>query len=449
MSDPSNKLRLFALFFFTLLLVGFCVWRLNLAREINSEMAAIRAAGLPSNGQEANDYYTAVPDDQNAAVRMQKAFSLMTNYPDHRSNEVDIIPLPGRKSAFTAEQARLIAAYCAMNSNALTQVHEALKFTRCRYPMDLTWGAGTLLPHLSKLKVLARAEAFQALLDPGYSDVAIATILGMAQTLDKEPLIISKLVRMTLINIAVAVLERRLNEGQVHVNEAIDLTHMFRVVGQTNQLANGFIGERAIYIRYFRMSHAELNKYADSDSADLAPSGGPPLPGSQPLLFKATGFFERDLRFYLKVMGMNIQIAQNFPLNLPAMTNFEAQIFRTAKDNYYILSSLLLPAFDLAVFKEATELAKVREAGVALAIECFRQQTGRLPENLNELVPQFLSDVPEDPFDGQSLRYHQLAHGYVIYSVGRDGHDNNGREPPDHIKTDDKTEYDVTFMVER
>jgi len=94
-------------------------------------------------------------------------------------------------------------------------------------------------------------------------------------------------------------------------------------------------------------------------------------------------------------------------------------------------------------------LAQVRAAQSALAVERFRLAHGQLPEDLQELVPQFLSAVPDDPFDGQSLRYHRLAKGYVVYSIGRDGHDDGGRERPFDAKSSDKTEYDITFTVER
>lgn len=42
-----------------------------------------------------------------------------------------------------------------------------------------------------------------------------------------------------------------------------------------------------------------------------------------------------------------------------------------------------------------------------------------------------------------------LAKGYVIYSVGSDGHDDGGREKPADWKSSDKTTYDITFTVER
>jgi hypothetical protein len=192
-----------------------------------------------------------------------------------------------------------------------------------------------------------------------------------------------------------------------------------------------------------------MNKFADSDVDAPSGQGAAPLPGPQPIIYRLTGFFERDLRFYLQSMQTNIVLAETYPKNISVITNIQARIWETSSHNWYILSGLLLPAIDSAVFREASEVAHIRTAQAALAVEHFRKVHGRLPENLSELVPQFLAAVPQDPFDGQPLRYHLLKKGYVIYSVGRDGHDNNGRERPAKIKSSDKTEYDITFTVER
>jgi hypothetical protein len=209
------------------------------------------------------------------------------------------------------------------------------------------------------------------------------------------------------------------------------------------------IGERAMYMPYFRMSLAEIKKLSNSDDESQSEQSGPILPGPQPFIFKLTGFFERDLRFYLQSMETNISLAQIYPKNISLITNVEDQFSQTSRHNYYILSMMLLPALDSAIFREASELSQIRSTQAALAVEHFRLAHGQLPENLDELVPQFLPTVPIDPFDGRPLRYHRLTKGYVIYSVGRDGHDNNGRERPASTKSSDKTEYDITFTVER
>jgi hypothetical protein len=132
-----------------LAIVWFVVWRMNLAHDVNMEMQAIHAVGLPTSGAEANDYYTAVPDDENAAVKMADAFASLTNYNDRRSNEVVSMKFPQQNDTLTLEQLELVAGYCVMNSNALAQAKEAVKLPHCRYPMDLSWGAATPLPHLA------------------------------------------------------------------------------------------------------------------------------------------------------------------------------------------------------------------------------------------------------------------------------------------------------------
>ena len=214
-------------------------------------------------------------------------------------------------------------------------------------------------------------------------------------------------------------------------------------------MASGLIGERAIDIPYFRMSMAEINRLAQSDEKSTDLPTGPPLPGSQPMLFRVTGFFERDLLYYLQTMQTNIAFASLQPPQSLLVTNFQNKMYEELKHKYCILSTLLLPALGNAVIREADGLANVRNAQTAVAIERFRLMHGQIPDSLNDLVPQFLPAVPNDPFDGQPLHYHQLEKGYVIYSVGRDGQDNGGRELPAGAKLSEKTEYDITFTVER
>ena len=61
-----------------------------------------------------------------------------------------------------------------------------------------------------------------------------------------------------------------------------------------------------------------------------------------------------------------------------------------------------------------------------LALRLFRQDCGRLPERLDELVPKYLAATPVDPFSNQPLVYRRGDTGYLLYSVGPDGEDNGG-----------------------
>ncbi len=55
---------------------------------------------------------------------------------------------------------------------------------------------------------------------------------------------------------------------------------------------------------------------------------------------------------------------------------------------------------------------------VLLALKAYKMETGRHPSSLKELVPQYMTLVPDDPFDGRRLRY--SAEKKMIHSWGMD-----------------------------
>jgi hypothetical protein len=69
---------------------------------------------------------------------------------------------------------------------------------------------------------------------------------------------------------------------------------------------------------------------------------------------------------------------------------------------------------------------------VELAVRAYRQQHGSLPETLQSIVPEYLADVPADPFDPAlgKLHYGVDDNKFTLYSVGFDGRDNGGAVPP-------------------
>lgn len=422
---------------------------------MNGLLAAIRAEGLPTSGVELNNYYRAVPDDQNAAIVMQQAFDRLQNYPDARSNEVDHIRSLSWRQSLIPEQRELLAGYVELNLNAMAKAEEGIKLPQCRYPIDFSWGADTKLPHLVELRKLALLEQFRAFNasdsnQPAIASAAVISILGMASTLDQEPSLISKLVRLAMLNIAIATLERGMNQVSLSESELRGLDLAFFKAVDTNQLADGLVGDRAMMIRYFRMTSAEIKRYSESSAGDnKGAQAGPQIPGSRPMLFRVTGFFERDLRFYLEIMETNISLAKMPPPKSVLVSNVEAELRKQSQGEFYIMSTMLLPTINSLITRDISDQAQVRTAQVALKIELYRTLNGHLPETLGELVPQYLPAVPIDPFDGQPLRFHHLDKGYVVYSVGQDGHDNGGRERPPDAKSSDQTEYDLPFTVER
>ncbi|GAG47286.1 unnamed protein product [marine sediment metagenome] len=62
----------------------------------------------------------------------------------------------------------------------------------------------------------------------------------------------------------------------------------------------------------------------------------------------------------------------------------------------------------------------------ALAISCFRAETGRWPGELAELTPSLLKAVPMDAFSQGPLVYRADEDGCIVYSVGINLTDDGG-----------------------
>ncbi len=92
------------------------------------------------------------------------------------------------------------------------------------------------------------------------------------------------------------------------------------------------------------------------------------------------------------------------------------------------------------ILKKCQETVMVRATQTLLGIKAYKNDTSKYPNSLDELVPKYLSAVPKDPFDGNNIKY--LPEKKIIYSVGKDGKDDNG------ISTDDlQTVPDITFTI--
>jgi hypothetical protein len=62
-----------------------------------------------------------------------------------------------------------------------------------------------------------------------------------------------------------------------------------------------------------------------------------------------------------------------------------------------------------------------------LALRCYRAEQARIPARLDDLVTNYLSKVPQDPFTNQPLIYHPQGTNWLLYSVGEDGVDDGGK----------------------
>jgi hypothetical protein len=80
------------------------------------------------------------------------------------------------------------------------------------------------------------------------------------------------------------------------------------------------------------------------------------------------------------------------------------------------------------VLQTTDSIALDRLLVTQLALQAYKGEHGAYPAYLSDLVPRYLSRVPDDPFsDGQPLRYRRTGGKYLLYSIGPDAKDDGGR----------------------
>jgi len=91
------------------------------------------------------------------------------------------------------------------------------------------------------------------------------------------------------------------------------------------------------------------------------------------------------------------------------------------------LSGFLFPNLETAMFKEARLEADLNVARIGIGCKIYKNYKGRFPAKISDLAPDILPEEPLDPFTGKPYIYRLEDDGFIVYSVGSNQKDDNGR----------------------
>ena len=94
---------------------------------------------------------------------------------------------------------------------------------------------------------------------------------------------------------------------------------------------------------------------------------------------------------------------------------------------YYKMAEALVPNIRATLLKKATLEAIYDTARIGIGCKIYRNLHGDFPEDLAELSPELLENIPTDPFTGHPYIYKKQGQGLVVYSVGSNLKDEEGR----------------------
>ncbi len=365
--------------------------------------------------------------------------------PDEKQFEllpiIGFAELPAPSEGLPAEMKKAIAEHLSANKETLELLHNAASIERCRYPFDLTQGFEALLRPLEVLRDGARLLSLEAFMhaengEPHDACGSLRSLMALARSLENEPLLISQLVRIACQAIGVDSLQRIVSRTALPEAELQEIGAALARAEERDAMARAMAVERCIGWNAFNTTFDEYAEFV----------WGSPL---QPFLYRAAGLLEIDYLTYLEIMGEPVRICE-MPLRERTQAAREhgerlEEWLGSTPRFYCIVTKKVTPAIGRCVEEDVKVIARLRAARAALAVERYRLDKGRLPEELDELVAEYLQAIPEDPFDGKPLRYKKLDKGYVVYSIGPDGKDDDG------VLDDPTYPYspDVTFTVER
>jgi hypothetical protein len=322
---------------------------------------------------------------------------------------------------------------------------------KSRYPVNYEieniWAIQ--LPHLRRIKGTCQRLQLKACaeLASGQSEKALEDLkllFYLADSLRTDPFLISYLVRLAGVQLAVqpiweGLAEHRWSEAQLQELETRLQQYNFIV-----DMKSSLNEERAAAIWTVEMIRQKGPWYLNAiGSPDSTPPPGESMMGKflGAVLIPQGWYYQEELNY---CRGFNAELATGLDITKnqisPAQLKADFQAFEqmmaasgfagTALGGVFghkIMARMLLPALNRVLLKTAAAQTTVKQAAIACALERYRLASGHFPEELDALVPQFISKIPNDLLTGGPYTYRRTDDGrFVLYSVGWDEKDDGG-----------------------
>lgn len=109
-----------------------------------------------------------------------------------------------------------------------------------------------------------------------------------------------------------------------------------------------------------------------------------------------------------------------------------------------IVVALMLPHIGQSLEAEIRGRMREDQLQIGFALAAYYADHHEFPESLGTLVPKYLSSIPLDRYNDQEQRFVKQKNGYVLYSVGANGIDDQG-----HTFDSQPPGDDIVLQVER
>ncbi len=307
----------------------------------------------------------------------------------------------------------------------LTKLEQAANQTgSVRYPVDLTNGWHAQLPHVMACRQGGRVLEVQALCHYHRGELSraandVVTMIQLAQSLKREPLLVSQLIRMSLLRSVKGLTTYLAADPEISVADLLSIQTALTAVEFDSIRAPIFLSERAAGYAVYSQPHVD-----QEDENRQVPEGTIMVhsrPGDSAAFLRwQSRAVEVGKLPFREAVASSKELREEF-----AAEHEQLERLPRWMQNHVCRHDFLTPDKHLEWLGRAE--TENRALIAFCAIERFRRQQQRFPDSLAELVPEFLSAVPQDPFIDRPLSLVYKDEGYyVIYGFGIDGKDDRG-----------------------
>jgi hypothetical protein len=351
------------------------------------------------------------------------------------ADRTNAFPVPSQPQSPAADVLLALSKY----DGVIAELRAASQLPYSRYPIN--WDSESpfmiYLPHLAPLKGCAVVLQLRSLaeLQNGQPDKALEDVRLALQLADKvrsEPLLISHLVRLAMVQLMLqpvweGLAEHKWSDAQLAALETelakIDFPAAWRLSMKSE--LGGQADEMGLLRRHrdrFQELQLLINFGGNKNNVTL-PSG------LIARLMPAGWFYQNQYRTARIMEEYCVPQADASQGTFsPALARAgEAALAAEAPGPLNMFGRLIIPVLSDAATKFAYGQASVDLACTAMALERCRLARGAFPDSLDALAPQFIAKVPHDVIGGQPLKYRREADGqFVLYSVGWNEQDDGG-----------------------
>ncbi len=376
-----------------------------------------------------------VADTENAALLYESAALLLKAQPTQEENLLeDLGDISDKFIKESLDSDKLAEFKQLIGQDVVTQalsiIEQGTQRDSCRYDHDYDDGLNMLLPHLSDLRNLSRIGCAKAYLEAktGNPDTAwdmVSTQLKFTDALLTEPVLISKIVRITMIRLSCDTIKKLCKIAPPNIQQSSDIQSLLKDLDDIRPLIHSIDAERILVGEWvFNLPKDEMYKtslqYGSKDDTGLL---------HKLIIFGITfkPLFLADHAAYLRFMHDGTRFFER-PFSHEQGEVLEEGVQKTR----YLVTRILTPTIFRIKVIHCEMIAQLRIARAGLALLQHKQSEDTFPATLEALKLQNISD----PFSDKTLLYKTKGQGFVLYSVGPDRKDNDGSPRQDKQEKD-------------